>query len=1000
MQSSSACPRSVARAFVATAVMIAAAAGGVCRAQTAPGWLDPAWTHRRQVMITNPNGSALFEFQVRIALNSEFDFESAKPAGDDLRVTAGDGTTAIPFWIENWSASAREAVVWVRVGSIPVAGAAIYLYYGNPAAGTASDGNLVFEFFDDFETPYGVPAAYWSLSAPATVLADPQVWETTPPHSLSVVEANRNGYRYWGYYGLQACGGVGLAFSNDLSTWIKHEANPIIPGGRWPSVLLVDGTYYMAYTQNFCAGGSYITLATSPDGITFTDQGTLAGSEEGMRNQNPNLFRGPDGTYFLYWYRGNDSNLFEIRAKSASSIAGLLSAATSTVVLSSSSTMAAPNMLYRDNTYYLAIETGDSSGQWSVRVSTSTSPVSGFQELPSNPVLSGGAACLSQHIFDNTLHDFYCQLTGLTWTLEHRTADLSLALPQAPDPAKWIASGGDWTVTSGTSVYGTSGHVLEGRTSTRQILYSTYSGTDYIAEADGEQIGGRVWGLGIRASGIGNLYSFNLYEDLDYTQNLHAYSWVNNTGPDATSVLGSAAVGTITPGTWYALSVRAGGSSFDVYKDGVLTLQTGDSSLPSGGVALYGERNSIVRFDNVKVRKSAPFDPATAVGAGEILAAVSVRLNPAVVTGGGTSQGTVTLTLPAPSGGATAMLSSSNAGVAAVPNSVSVGAGLTSAVFEVTTTAVPAITTAVITAAYGGRNATAELTIDPPSLSALALDPATVISGASSVGTVTLTGVAPAGGAVVALASSDASAALTPANVTVQPGVSSATFTVLTSATAAAGTVTISAAYGGGSASAALTIQRPAPKLAGISLTPANIVGGNVAGGSVTLTAAAPQGGAIVALSSSDASVAAVPSSITIRAGLTSATFSVTTSGVAASTGVQISASYSGDTLSATLNVNPASLSSLTLSPASVKGGTASAGVIALNGRAPSGGLTVAVASSNPYVASVPPSVTIQAGAASATFQITTRRVTANTKVQITATLAGISKAAVLNIRR
>src|SRR5467141_1879258 len=138
----------------------------------------------------------------------------------------------------------------------------------------------------------------------------------------------------------------------------------------------------------------------------------------------------------------------------------------------------------------------------------------------------------------------------------------------------------------------------------------------------------------------------------------------------------------------------------------------------------------------------------------------SLSLNPTSVTGGNSSTGTVTLSGPAPAGGAQVGLSSNN-GAASVPSSVAVPAGATSATFTVSTSPVAASTTVAISAGYGGVTKTASLTVTPaspaaPSLSSLTLNPTSVIGGAqSSTGTVTLSGPAPAGGAQVALSSNN-----------------------------------------------------------------------------------------------------------------------------------------------------------------------------------------------------------------------------------------------------
>jgi hypothetical protein len=92
--------------------------------------------------------------------------------------------------------------------------------------------------------------------------------------------------------------------------------------------------------------------------------------------------------------------------------------------------------------------------------------------------------------------------------------------------------------------------------------------------------------------------------------------------------------------------------------------------------------------------------------------------------------------------------------------------------------------------------------------------------------------------------------------------------------------------------------------LSSVVLNPTSIIGGSSSTGTVTLSVAAPSGGAVVYLSSS-ASAAAVPTSVAVAAGATNATFTVNTSAVTASTAVTITASYAGSRQTAALNVTP-----------------------------------------------------------------------------------------------
>jgi hypothetical protein len=289
----------------------------------------------------------------------------------------------------------------------------------------------------------------------------------------------------------------------------------------------------------------------------------------------------------------------------------------------------------------------------------------------------------------------------------------------------------------------------------------------------------------------------------------------------------------------------------------------------------------------------------------------SLTLNPTTVTGGTqSSTGTVTLSGPAPSGGAVVSLSSNNTNAARVPASVTVAAGATSASFAVSTSAVSNNTTVTISGTYAGTTRTAALMVrlqqtPPVTLSSLAVNPTSVTGGTqSSTGTVTLSGPAPTGGAVVSLSSSNTGAARVPASVTVAAGATSASFTVNTSAVATSTTVTIAAAYAGTTRTAALTV-RPLllPTVASLTLNPASVVGGlQSSTGTVTLSAAAPPGGAVVALSKSN-SAASIPASVTVPAGVASASFRVYTSIVLVSTSTNITASYRGTSRTATLSV-------------------------------------------------------------------------------------------------
>lgn len=95
----------------------------------------------------------------------------------------------------------------------------------------------------------------------------------------------------------------------------------------------------------------------------------------------------------------------------------------------------------------------------------------------------------------------------------------------------------------------------------------------------------------------------------------------------------------------------------------------------------------------------------------------------------------------------------------------------------------------------------------------------------------------------------------------------------------------------------------------------------------------------------------------------------------------------------------PATLSSLAVSPSCVRGGASATGIVSLSGPAPAGGAVVTLSSNKPAVATVPSSVTVPAGATSASFPVNTNPVSVYTLVDIAAGYAGQNQFAEFSVR-
>ena len=208
-------------------------------------------------------------------------------------------------------------------------------------------------------------------------------------------------------------------------------------------------------------------------------------------------------------------------------------------------------------------------------------------------------------------------------------------------------------------------------------------------------------------------------------------------------------------------------------------------------------------------------------------------------------------------------------------------------------------TAATLTASYSGVNATFGVTITPapavPNItSTLSVNPSTIVSGNSGIGTITLPAPAGSGGVTVALSSSNPTAAHVRRDILIPQGSSSATFNVTAGSVATPTPATLTASYPGLTATFDVTINPPPPALSSVLVAPKTIVSGQSGIGTVSLTAAAGTGGVVVSLSSSNATAASLPPTVTVPQGSTSATFTVTTGTISASTRVTLTASYLG----------------------------------------------------------------------------------------------------------
>jgi hypothetical protein len=325
----------------------------------------------------------------------------------------------------------------------------------------------------------------------------------------------------------------------------------------------------------------------------------------------------------------------------------------------------------------------------------------------------------------------------------------------------------------------------------------------------------------------------------------------------------------------------------------------------------------------------------------------SVTLASNTVLGGTGGSGTVSMSAPAPNGGQTEQLSSSpNTLDLTLPSSVTIPEGDQSAGFTFTTKGVDHEEQITITATDPtGAVRSVLLNIEPATAKQLFAAPLNPVGGNSVAGTITVNGKAGPSGQSVTFTSTGAIVA--PAQVFIPAGASKVGFTFGCSAVSAATSSILTANVNGTTADVTLTVEPPS--LAGLALLQSSVIGGATFKAKVSLNGTSTVA-STVAISTNSSVFNISPASVSIPAQQRSATVSLHTSGVDASTNGLVIASRSGISFSQTLTVTPADLLRATLSATTVVGGGARRLTVYLNGQAGPTGFSFNLLANNPPI--------------------------------------------------
>lgn len=286
----------------------------------------PGWGYREAVTLDNSGGGALTDVPWRVDFGAGHEiFTYAQSDAGDVRFADADGIL-LDHWCELFDTGTPDAIFWVTVPSV-AAGASpvIYCLYGQPTAETIADGEQVFTAFLD-----GADA--WSAAANPAAVKSVRVdtaWTRFTSSKDAIRECGNkllvDGTHYMWISAYDAPYGVTTIYvetltSDNGTSWTSQGFTSF--NAEDPYVIKVGDTWYMFFEgkggENLTAATS-IGIATSPDGITWTEVGAILDKGTGWEGQaigSPIVVE-DGGTYYLIYEGTNVS--YEGRAGYATS---------------------------------------------------------------------------------------------------------------------------------------------------------------------------------------------------------------------------------------------------------------------------------------------------------------------------------------------------------------------------------------------------------------------------------------------------------------------------------------------------------------------------------------------------------------------------------------------------------------------------------------------------------------------------------------------------------
>ena len=636
-------------------------------------WYDSHWLYRRAVSLSNPCGQAVSDYQVQITLDASFDFSKANANASDVRITESDGVTPVPFWIETWDSTGRQASIWIKAPIIPLAGATVYLYYGNP------------EPIEDpapVETP---PVGPWTRAAgnPIVPIGDPGSGANLLAENIVYDDATEHYWMVFANYRTNPST-VGLVWSDDpgnVGSWNWFTGNTMVSAANAPHIVKDGSTWYIFYsdwTGDYNSQHSIMVRSSSSITGPYTNPITVlspSAAWEAWRVDEPYVFKRNDNKWVLMYMADSGGAHEQVSFAIADAITGPYTKFGTTPAIPwgpagsyDAGTVADPWVVEFNGTYYIGYTVSPTIySPWQTAYATTTDWQTFTKRgltLPLGPAGAWDAPNSFRGAVTRFEDTYYFPYTGDAYRMGMATQPARRS-PAASIGAQYVFPFFDdfnddsFDTTKWTIAYGTSGQVSEsGGYLTLTANSPTFSkingrisfGMNYVVETYGRHPQAGVTNLiaetGMSDSAVGLGTSVRIVDDFPDTTHWQRMSSVGTTETKAS-------LATVLDTGWHTLRTYRLAPNVAGYQIDGNQAETNTASTPTGNLYPFlmsyadGGTNQLI-VDWIRVRQYCGANAIATVGSEELFQSlgridISMTGPSTAVAAGSTVQFTITV---------------------------------------------------------------------------------------------------------------------------------------------------------------------------------------------------------------------------------------------------------------------------------------------------------------------------------------------------------------------